>query len=173
METNSNTHIRLFSLTRCFLNMDFSNKHLRGNVWGKHFKFLGHLMDRSRLPTQFDGKTVIRNEIHRKEVRALETKNWEEIDYCLLSGADYEALAFMTQYQLLSVSTTKGVLMKKGNLLQNQPLLRQVFKPRGCPVMSAFAIWYILADIYCWHKRVSTFRNDVKNYRTAVISAVA
>jgi len=107
-----------------------------------------------------------------KKSALLKQKNWEEIDYCLLSGADYEALAFMTQYQL-SVSTTKEVLMKKGNLLQNQPLLCQVFTPCGCPVMSAFAIWYILVDIYCWRKRVSTFCNDVKNYRTAVISAVA
>lgn len=125
METNSNTHIRLFSLTRCFKNMDFSNKLLRGNIWGKHFKFLGHLMDRSRLPTHFDRKTVIRNEIHRKEICALETK---QLGNCLLSGGDYGALIFMTQYQL-SVSTTKEVLMKKGNLLPNQPLLRQVLNP--------------------------------------------
>lgn len=74
-----------------------------------------------------------------KKSSLLKQKNWEEIDYCLLSGADYEALAFMTQNQL-SVSTTKELLMKKGNPLQNQPLLRHVFKPRGCPVMSAFAI---------------------------------
>ena len=33
----------------------------------------------------------------------------------------------MTQYQP-SVSTLKEVFMKKWNLLQNQPLLRQIFK---------------------------------------------
>ena len=38
-----------------------------------------------------------------------------------------EILPFMTQYQP-SVSTLKEVLMKKWNLTQNQPLLRQIFK---------------------------------------------
>ena len=36
-------------------------------------------------------------------------------------------LAFVAQYQP-SVSSLKEVLMKKWNLIQNQPLLRQIFK---------------------------------------------
>ena len=36
-------------------------------------------------------------------------------------------LPFVTQYQP-SVSTLKEVLLKKWNLTQNQPLLRQIFK---------------------------------------------
>ena len=38
-----------------------------------------------------------------------------------------ETLPFVTQYQP-SVSTLKEVVMKKWNLMQNQPLLRQNFK---------------------------------------------
>ena len=38
-----------------------------------------------------------------------------------------EILPFVTQYQP-SVSTLKEVLMKNWNLIQNQPLLRQIFK---------------------------------------------
>ena len=38
-----------------------------------------------------------------------------------------EILPFVTQYQP-SVSTLKEVLMEKWNLIQNQPLLRQIFK---------------------------------------------
>ena len=38
-----------------------------------------------------------------------------------------EILPFVTQYQP-SGSTLKEVLMKKWNLIQNQPLLRQIFK---------------------------------------------
>ena len=38
-----------------------------------------------------------------------------------------EILPFVTQYQP-SVSTLKEVLRKKWNVIQNQPLLRQVFK---------------------------------------------
>ena len=38
-----------------------------------------------------------------------------------------EILPFVTQYQP-SVSTLKEVLLKKWNLIQNQPLLRQIFK---------------------------------------------
>ena len=38
-----------------------------------------------------------------------------------------EILPFVTQYQP-SVSTLKEVLMRNWNLLQNQPLLRQIFK---------------------------------------------
>ena len=38
-----------------------------------------------------------------------------------------EILPFVTQYQP-AVSTLKEVLMKKWNLIQNQPLLRQIFK---------------------------------------------
>ena len=38
-----------------------------------------------------------------------------------------EILPFVTQYQP-SVSTLKEVLMKKWNIIQNQPLLRQIFK---------------------------------------------
>ena len=38
-----------------------------------------------------------------------------------------EILPFVTQYQP-SVSTLKEVLMKKWNFIQNQPLLRQIFK---------------------------------------------
>ena len=38
-----------------------------------------------------------------------------------------EVLPFVTQYQP-SVSTLKEVLMEKWNLIQNQPLLRQIFK---------------------------------------------
>ena len=37
-----------------------------------------------------------------------------------------EILPFVTQYQ--PVSTLKEVLMKNWNLIQNQPLLRQIFK---------------------------------------------
>lgn len=57
METYFNTHIRLLSLTRWFKNMDFSNKLLRSNVWGKHFKFLGHFICYQKwlcLPLLFD-----------------------------------------------------------------------------------------------------------------------
>ena len=38
-----------------------------------------------------------------------------------------EILPFMTQYQP-SVSTFKEAVMKKRNLIQDQPLLRQIFK---------------------------------------------
>mgnify|MGYP000533145200 CR=1 FL=1 len=38
-----------------------------------------------------------------------------------------EVLPFMTQYQP-SVSTSKKVLIEKWNLIQNQPLLHQIFK---------------------------------------------
>lgn len=38
-----------------------------------------------------------------------------------------EILPFVTQYQP-SVSILKEVLLKKWNLTQNQPLLRQIFK---------------------------------------------
>ena len=38
-----------------------------------------------------------------------------------------EVLPFVTQYQP-SVSTLKEVLMEKWNLIQNQPLLRQIYK---------------------------------------------
>ena len=38
-----------------------------------------------------------------------------------------EILPFVTQYQP-SASPLKEVLMKKWNLIQNQPLLRQIFK---------------------------------------------
>ena len=40
---------------------------------------------------------------------------------------DKEILPFVTKYKP-SVSTLKEVLMKKWNLVQNQPLLRQIFK---------------------------------------------
>ena len=44
-----------------------------------------------------------------------------------------EILPFVTQYQP-SVSTLKEVLMKNWNLIQNQPLLRQIFKE--APIIS-------------------------------------
>ena len=43
------------------------------------------------------------------------------------SKEDKEILPFVTHYKP-SVSTLKEVLMKKWNLVQNQPLLRQIFK---------------------------------------------
>ena len=44
-----------------------------------------------------------------------------------------EVLPFVTQYQP-SVSTLKEALMEKWNLIQNQPLLRQMFE--GPPIIS-------------------------------------
>ena len=43
------------------------------------------------------------------------------------NNKEKEILPFMTQYQP-SVSILKEVLMKKWNLIQNQPLLRQILK---------------------------------------------
>ena len=50
-----------------------------------------------------------------------------ERESALMKHKEKEILPFVTQYQP-SVSTLKEVLMKNWNLMQNQPLLRQIFK---------------------------------------------
>ena len=73
-------------------------------------------MDRG-WPHNFEIKIAIRSKTHRRKAALLKQNNKEE----------KEILPFVTQYQP-SVSTLKEVSMKKWNLIQNQPLLRQIFK---------------------------------------------
>ena len=58
------------------------------------------------------------NETHR---------NWKSALLKQYSEEENEMLPFVTQYQPL-VSTVKEALMEKWNLIQNQPLLCQIFK---------------------------------------------
>ena len=63
-------------------------------------------------------KPSIRYKVHREGVCTPKHNNKEE---------NKVLRPFVTQYQP-SVSTLKEVFMKKWNLLQNQPLLPQIFK---------------------------------------------
>ena len=88
----------------------------KGYVWGKYFKFQ-RTLDWQRLPTNYDRKPSSDIKFTERESALLKHYNKEE----------KEILPFVKQYQP-SVSTLKEVLMKKWNLIQNQPLLRQIFK---------------------------------------------
>ena len=75
----------------------------------KYFRFQ-KAVDGQRLATQFERKIAVRSKIHRRKATLLKQNNKEE----------KEILPFETQYKLL-VSIIKEVLMKKYNLIQNQP----------------------------------------------------
>ena len=69
-------------------------------------------------------------ETHSKVLRLITDLHHENHIDALLKHNNKEEkniLPFVTQYQP-SVSTLKEVLLKKWNLTQNQPLLRQIFK---------------------------------------------
>ena len=67
-------------------------------------------MDRG-WPHNFERKIAIRSKTHRRKAALLKQNNKEE----------KEILPFVTQYKPL-VSIIKEALMKKCNLMQNQPL---------------------------------------------------
>ena len=67
-------------------------------------------MDRG-WPHNFERKIAIRSKIHRRKATLLKQNNKEE----------KEILPFVTQYKPL-VCIIKEALMKKCNLIQNQPL---------------------------------------------------
>ena len=67
-------------------------------------------MDRG-WPDNFERKIAIRSKTHRRKAALLKQNNKEE----------KEILPFVTQYKPL-VSIIKEALMKKCNLIQNQPL---------------------------------------------------
>ena len=67
-------------------------------------------MDRG-WPHNFERKIAIRSKTHRRKAALLKQNNKEE----------KEILPFVTQYKPL-VSIIKEALMKKCNLIQNQPL---------------------------------------------------
>ena len=73
-------------------------------------------MDRG-WPDNFERKTAIRSKTHRRKATLLKQNNKEE----------KEILPFVTQYKPL-VSIEKEALMKKCNLIQNQPVPCQIFK---------------------------------------------
>ena len=73
-------------------------------------------MDRG-WPHNFERKISIRRNTHRRKAALLKQNNKEE----------KEILPFVTQYKPL-VSIIKEALMKKCNLIQNQPLPCQSFK---------------------------------------------
>ena len=73
-------------------------------------------MDRG-WPHNFERKIAIRSKTHRRKAALLKQNNKEE----------KEILPFVTQYKPL-VSIIKEALMKKCNLIQNQPLPCQSFK---------------------------------------------
>ena len=73
-------------------------------------------MDRG-WPHNFERKIAIRSKTHRRKAALLKQNNKEE----------KEILPFVTQYKPL-VSIIKEALMKKWNLIQNQPLPCQNFK---------------------------------------------
>ena len=75
------------------------------------------MLDQQRLPTNFDRKPYIRNKVHKKGVCTPETQQQR----------GKEILPFVTQYQP-SASTVKEALIKNWNLIQDQPLLRQMLK---------------------------------------------
>ena len=73
-------------------------------------------MDRG-WPHNFETKIAIRSKTHRRKAALLKQNNKEE----------KKLLLFVTQYKPL-VSIIKEALMKKCNLIQNQPLPCQIFK---------------------------------------------
>ena len=73
-------------------------------------------MDRG-WPHNFERKIAIRSKTHRRKAALLKQNNKEE----------KKLLLFVTQYKPL-VSIIKEALMKKCNLIQNQPLPCQIFK---------------------------------------------
>ena len=74
-------------------------------------------MDRG-LPHNFERKIAIRSKTDRRKLAALLRQN---------NKKEKEILPFVTQYKPL-VSIIKEALMKKCNLIQNQPLPCQSFK---------------------------------------------
>ena len=82
----------------------------------KYFRFKKRLMDRG-WPHNFERKIAIRSKTHRRKAALLKQNNKEE----------KEILPFVTQYQPL-VSIIKEALMKKWNLIQNQPVPCKMFK---------------------------------------------
>ena len=79
-------------------------------LWGSISDFKKRLMDRG-WPHNFERKIAIRSKTHRRKAALLKQNNKEE----------KEILPFVTQYKPL-VSIIKEALMKKCNLIQNQPL---------------------------------------------------
>ena len=78
--------------------------------------FKNHLIDRGYPQTMI--KNLLSDiKFTERESALLKHNNKEE----------KEILPFVTPYQP-SMSALKEVLLKKGNLTQNQPLLRQIFK---------------------------------------------
>ena len=73
-------------------------------------------MDRG-WPHNFERKIAIRSKTHRRKAALLKQNNKEE----------KEILPFVTQHKPL-VSIIKEALMKNCNLMQNQPLPRQILK---------------------------------------------
>ena len=74
-----------------------------------------------------------------------------------------EILPFMTQYQP-SVSTLKEVLMKNWNLIQNQPLLRQIFKE---PPIISYKKGKSLKDMLVRPKNIKGLHKVSRRYRGA------
>ena len=93
-----------------------TNKLLKNYVWGKYFKFQ-RTLDWQRLPTNYERKPSIRYKIHREGVCTPETQQQR-------GKSD---IAFRDTVPALSVYF-KAVLITKRNLIQSQPLLRQIFK---------------------------------------------
>ena len=78
---------------------------------------ISQTLDWQRLPTNFDGKPSIRYKVHREGVCTLATQQQRR----------KRSIAFSDTVPALSVYL-KEVLMKKWNLIQDQPLIRQIFK---------------------------------------------
>ena len=86
-------------------------------------------MDRG-WPHNFERKIAIRSKTHRRKAALLKQNNKEE----------KEILPFVTQYKPL-VSIIKEALMKKCNLIQNQPLPCQL-NPRTYTQNHTTPPWY-------------------------------
>ena len=84
--------------------------------WRKIFQ-ISQTLDRQRLPTNFDRKPSIRYKVHREGVCTLATQQQRR----------KRSIAFSHTVPALSVYL-KEALMKKWNLIQDQPLIRQIFK---------------------------------------------
>ena len=82
----------------------------------KYFRFQ-KAVDWQRLAHNFERKIAIRSKTHRRKAALLKQNNKE----------GKEILPFVTQYKPL-VPITKVALMKKCNLIQNQPIPRQSCK---------------------------------------------
>ena len=105
-------------------------------LWGSISDFKKRLMDRG-WPHNFERKIAIRSKTHRRKAALLKQNNKEE----------KEILRSVTQYKPL-VSIIREALMKKCNLIENQPLPCQPWYPPpwykrmvdGAPPKS---FWYV------------------------------